>query len=49
MMTRMTTNLLNVPYRAVRIILFRGDKHLLKLKEYEGIKIINAADFLSFL
>jgi len=25
-----------------------GDKHLLKLKEYEGIKIINAADFLSF-
>jgi putative PIN family toxin of toxin-antitoxin system len=25
-----------------------GDKHLLKLKEYEQIKIINAADFLSF-
>jgi putative PIN family toxin of toxin-antitoxin system len=25
-----------------------GDKHLLKLKEYEGIKIISAASFLSF-
>lgn len=24
-----------------------GDKHLLKLKEYDGIKILNAADFLS--
>jgi len=24
-----------------------GDKHLLKLKEYEGIKIINASNFLS--
>ena len=25
-----------------------GDKHLLELKEYGGIRIINAADFLSF-
>lgn len=25
-----------------------GDKHLLKLQEYEGIKIITAAGFLSF-
>jgi putative PIN family toxin of toxin-antitoxin system len=25
-----------------------GDKHLLKLKEYGGIKIITASDFLSF-
>lgn len=25
-----------------------GDKHLLKLKAYEGTKIINAAEFLSF-
>ena len=25
-----------------------GDNHLLKLKKYEEIKIINAADFLSF-
>jgi len=25
-----------------------GDKHLLKLKAYEGIKIINAAEFLSY-
>jgi predicted nucleic acid-binding protein len=24
-----------------------GDKHLLKLKEYKGIKIMKAADFLS--
>ncbi len=26
-----------------------GDRHLLALKEYEGIRIINAADFLSFV
>jgi len=25
-----------------------GDKHLLGLKEYEGIRIVKAADFLSF-
>lgn len=26
-----------------------GDKHLLNLKEYNGIKILKAADFLSFI
>ena len=25
-----------------------GDKHLLKMEEYEGIKILNSADFLLF-
>jgi uncharacterized protein len=26
-----------------------GDKHLLTLKEYKGIKILKASDFLSFI
>ena len=30
-------------------VIVSGDKHLLDLKEYEGIEIMKAADFLSII